>query len=98
MKATGMVRCVDHLGRVVLPKEIRRNLKFCDGDPLEFYVDGDKLILRKYDAIGDLEQLLENTERELKMCETMVSRDQLNALLGKVQEMRVILSRGAKKC
>jgi len=55
MKATGIVRRIDDLGRVVIPKEIRRTLGIMDGnghqsgDPLEIFVDGDRIILRKYE-------------------------------------------------
>jgi AbrB family transcriptional regulator, transcriptional pleiotropic regulator of transition state genes len=49
MKATGMVRKVDNLGRIVLPIELRRNLDIDLKDPLEIYVDGDSIILKKYE-------------------------------------------------
>lgn len=49
MKATGMVRKVDNLGRIVLPIELRRNLDIDLKDPLEIYVDGDTIILKKYE-------------------------------------------------
>lgn len=48
MKATGIVRKVDELGRVVLPIELRRNLNIEIKDPLEIYVDGEMIILKKY--------------------------------------------------
>jgi transcriptional pleiotropic regulator of transition state genes len=48
MKATGIVRRVDDLGRIVLPKELRRYLMINEADPLEIYVDGDMIILKKY--------------------------------------------------
>ncbi|MDK8193745.1 AbrB/MazE/SpoVT family DNA-binding domain-containing protein [Paenibacillus sp. UMB7766-LJ446] len=48
MKATGMVRRIDDLGRLVLPKELRKVRGIENGDPLEFFVDGDKIVLRKY--------------------------------------------------
>lgn len=49
MKATGMVRPVDTLGRVVIPREIRKQFDIVDGvDNFEIFVDGDKIILRKY--------------------------------------------------
>lgn len=61
MKATGIVRSVDNLGRVVLPMELRKTLDICVTDPLEIYTDEDKIILRKYtpgctfcDNISDL--------------------------------------------
>ncbi len=49
MKAIGIVRRVDDLGRIVIPKELRRNLCIEEGDPLEIYVDGDQVILKKYE-------------------------------------------------
>lgn len=57
MKATGVVRRIDDLGRVVIPKEIRRNLRIREGDSLEIYVDnaGD-VILKKYSPVEDLSE------------------------------------------
>ena len=49
MKATGIVRKVDDLGRIVLPIELRRNLGIDIKDPLEIYVDGDYIMLKKYE-------------------------------------------------
>lgn len=55
MKATGIVRRIDDLGRVVIPKEIRRNLRIREGDPLEIFVDRDgEVILKKYSPISEL--------------------------------------------
>lgn len=55
MKATGIVRRIDELGRVVIPKEIRRTLRIREGDPLEIYTDRDgEVILKKYSPIGEL--------------------------------------------
>lgn len=48
MKSTGMVRKVDELGRVVLPIELRRSLDIKEKDAIEIYIDGDKIILKKY--------------------------------------------------
>jgi AbrB family transcriptional regulator (stage V sporulation protein T) len=56
MKATGIVRRIDDLGRVVIPKEIRRTLRIREGDPLEIFVDREgEVILKKYSPIGELE-------------------------------------------
>ncbi len=55
MKATGIVRRIDDLGRIVIPKEIRRTLRIREGDPLEIFVDRDgEVILKKYSPIGEL--------------------------------------------
>lgn len=48
VKATGIVRHIDDLGRVVVPKELRRTLHIKEGDALEFYVDGDAVVIKKY--------------------------------------------------
>ena len=57
MKATGIVRRIDELGRVVIPKEIRRTLRFREGDPLEIFTDKDGgVVLRKYSIMGDIEE------------------------------------------
>ena len=48
MKATGIVRKVDELGRIVLPIELRRTLDIAERDPLEIYVDGSSIVLTKY--------------------------------------------------
>lgn len=49
MKSTGIVRKVDDLGRIVLPIELRRTLNIDEKDPLEIYVNGDNIILKKYE-------------------------------------------------
>ena len=66
MKATGIVRRVDDLGRIVIPKEIRRTLKIREGDPLEIYTEKDGgVIFRKYSPMGDL------LEFAAQMCEAI---------------------------
>lgn len=57
MKATGIVRRIDDLGRIVVPKEIRRTLRIREGDPLEIFTDREgEIILKKYSPIGELGQ------------------------------------------
>lgn len=87
MKATGIVRRIDDLGRVVIPKEIRRTLRIREGDPLEIFVDRDgEVILKKYSPISELgdfakeyaESLFESTNHI-----TMISdRDTIIAVAG----------------
>ena len=58
MKATGIVRRIDDLGRIVVPKEIRRTLRIREGDPLEIFTDREgEIILKKYSPIGELDNL-----------------------------------------
>ena len=51
MRATGVVRRIDDLGRIVIPKEIRRNLRIRDGESLEIFVDGSNIVLKKFSII-----------------------------------------------
>lgn len=54
MKATGIVRRIDELGRIVIPKEIRRVLRIREGDPIEIFTDEDAIVLKKYARIREL--------------------------------------------
>ena len=54
MKATGIVRRIDDLGRIVIPKEIRRTLKIREGDPLEIFLENDCVCFQRYSALGSL--------------------------------------------
>ena len=56
MKATGIVRRIDDLGRVVIPKEIRRTMRIREGDPLEIFTEsGGEVVFKKYSPVGELE-------------------------------------------
>jgi AbrB family transcriptional regulator (stage V sporulation protein T) len=65
MKATGIVRRIDELGRVVIPKEIRATLRLKSGDPLEIFTDRDELMFKKYSPIASLEKFSESTAKSL---------------------------------
>ena len=90
MKKTGIVRNVDHLGRIVLPKEMRRTLRIDEGTPMEFSYEQGKLVLSKYDAVGDMEQLLDSVESGIKLSDTLLKPGTSYRLLEKVKEMREI--------
>lgn len=66
MKATGIVRRIDDLGRVVIPKEIRRTMRIREGDPLEIYTEKDgEVIFKKYSPMGEL------ADFAFQICDTM---------------------------
>ena len=65
MKATGIVRRIDDLGRVVIPKEVRRSMRINEGDPLELYTDGDIICVKKYDTRPELQQTLDTLENQM---------------------------------
>ena len=78
MKATGIVRRIDDLGRVVIPKEIRRTMKIREGTPLEIYTGvGGEVIFKKYSPVGELsnfaedyaEALSKGTEHTAAICD-----------------------------
>ncbi len=65
MKATGIVRRLDDLGRLVIPKEIRKQYRLKEGDSIEFFIDNDRIVIQKFD-------LLSRHLEEIKiMCETL---------------------------
>jgi AbrB family transcriptional regulator, stage V sporulation protein T len=87
LRATGIVRRIDELGRVVIPKEIRRTLRIREGDPLEIYTDRDgEVILKKYSPIGEMSSFAkdytESLFRSLGHIACIVDRDQVVAASG----------------
>lgn len=87
MKATGIVRRIDDLGRVVIPKEIRRTLKIREGDPLEIFVDRDgEVILKKYSPIGELgdfaQEYADSLHESMGHISCIADRDTIIAVAG----------------
>ncbi len=87
MKATGIVRRIDDLGRVVIPKEIRRTMRIREGDPLEIYTDRDgEVIFKKYSPIGELasfaSQYAETLYKTCNMSVIISDRDAIIACAG----------------
>ena len=87
MKATGIVRRIDDLGRVVIPKEIRRTLRIREGDPLEIFTDRQgEVILKKYSPIGELsafaKEYAESLAATLGCTVCITDHDQIVAVAG----------------
>ncbi len=87
MKATGIVRRIDDLGRVVIPKEIRRTMRIREGDPLEIYTDREgEVIFKKYSPIGELNSFASQYAETLyKTCDLSIiitDRDTVIATAG----------------
>jgi transcriptional pleiotropic regulator of transition state genes len=80
MKATGIVRKVDELGRIVIPIELRRTMGIDIKDPLEIFVDGEKIILRKYEPTCIFSGSAENL---INFKGKMVSKDVLDELISR---------------
>ena len=87
MKATGIVRRIDELGRVVIPKEIRRTQRIRRGDPLEIFTTGDgEVIFKKYSPVGELQgvavQYAEVLSRSFALTAFVADRDRILAAAG----------------
>ncbi len=87
VKATGIVRRIDDLGRIVIPKEIRRTLRIREGDPLEIYTDREgEIILKKYSPIGELgafaKEYAESLAQSAGHITCIVDKDQIIAVSG----------------
>lgn len=87
MKATGIVRRIDDLGRVVIPKEIRRTMRIREGDPLEIYTNREgEVIFKKYSPIGELNsfaaQYAETLYRACNLEILICDRDAVIAIAG----------------
>ena len=87
MKATGIVRRIDDLGRVVIPKEIRRTMRIREGDPLEIYTGaGGEVIFKKYSPMGELaadaEVFAESLSSQSKLAVIICDRDRCIAASG----------------
>ncbi len=76
MKATGIVRRIDDLGRVVIPKEIRRTMRIREGDPLEIFTDREgEVIFKKYSPIGELSEIA------VTYCDVLIKSTELTVLI-----------------
>ena len=79
MKSTGIIRKVDELGRVVIPIEIRNQFNIAEKDPIEIYVDGSSIVLKKYEPncifCGNTENLLNYNDKLIcKNCSKKISK------------------------
>ena len=87
MKATGIVRRIDDLGRVVIPKEIRRTMRIREGDPLEIFTEKDgEVIFKKYSPIGELSgfaaHICESLHKSTDSIAAVCDRDNVIAIVG----------------
>lgn len=76
MKSTGIVRKIDELGRVVIPKELRRTMDIKEGDALEIYTEDNNIILRKYNpgcsCCGEIQELKEVSG--IRLCKNCIEK------------------------
>lgn len=91
MKATGIVRRIDDLGRIVIPKEIRRTLRIRETDPLEIYTENTgEIVLKKYSPVGELSQFAKDYAESLASTTGQIicitDREQIVAVSGAVKK------------
>ena len=86
MKSTGVIRRIDELGRIVIPKEIRRTLRIHDGESLEIFVDNEIITLKKYSSLNELANvskiLVESINKEINKDIIITDRDNVIAASG----------------
>ena len=86
MKTTGIIRRIDELGRIVIPKEIRKNLRIKNGESLEIYLENDSIILKKYSQIESLKNVsidyVEAFNQIIKHNIIVTDRDKVIAVTG----------------
>ena len=88
MKSTGIIRRIDDLGRLIVPREIRRTLSIREGDPFEIFCDTDTVIFRKYRACIDHRTALSRIKANIQEDEFLKDRP---VLLKKIEELDALL-------
>jgi len=90
MKTTGVVRRIDELGRIVIPKEIRKNMRIKNGDSLEIFLSDEDIVLKKYSPIETLENILDNYvdsfNQVMKHNIIVTDRDRVIAIAGNLKK------------
>lgn len=90
MKTTGVIRRIDELGRIVIPKEIRKNLRIKNGESVEIFVEGDNIILKKFSQIESLENVsvnyVEAFNQIIKHNIIITDRDKVVAVAGPLKK------------
>lgn len=93
MEQSGIIRRIDDLGRIVIPKNIRYKAGIVDGDPLEFFTDGEDIILRKYNVSSDATAAIQKIIASIGS-DYMIDQPAKEAAIKKLQEAQKALSGG----
>lgn len=92
MSSTGIVRKIDDLGRVVIPKEIRKYIGIKDGDSLEIFINKGEIILRKYNASMGLSELVRELDNEFSHVKNDMETETANKIYEHINALREILN------
>ena len=90
MKSTGIVRRFDDLGRVVIPKEIRRTLLLKEGDPMEIFVEDGGVYLKKYVPDYDIIDMVDDIETKLEFMMDEIGHKNGRDIIQKLKEIKVL--------
>lgn len=91
MKAMGIIRRVDDLGRIVLPKEVRRKVGITEGTPMEIFTDSDGIVLKKYNTSEELMNLVSVLEEAVDNSVDDLEGERVSAIRGHIKEIRNVL-------
>lgn len=91
MKTTGIIRRVDDLGRIVLPKEIRRKVGITEGAPMEIFTDSDRIVLKKYNTSEEMINLVSVLEEAVDNSVDDLEGEKVSAIRGHIKEIRNVL-------
>ena len=91
MKATGIIRRVDDLGRIVLPKEIRRKFGITDGIPMEIFTNSDGIVLKKYNTSEELLSVVSVLEEAVDDSVDAFEREKVSEIREHIKEIRNVL-------
>jgi transcriptional pleiotropic regulator of transition state genes len=88
MKATGIVRRIDDLGQVVIPKEVRNKFLLCEGDPLEIFVEEDGIKLKKYVPDYNFTEMITDLERRFTLVTDIIGHKNTKEIQQKFKEIK----------
>lgn len=91
MKATGIIRRVDDLGRIALPKDVRRKVGITEGTPMEIFTDSVRIILKKYNKSEELINLVSVLEEAVDNSVDDLEGEKVSAIRGHIKEIRNVL-------
>jgi len=87
MKATGIIRRIDDLGRIVIPKDIRRILRIHENDPMEIFVSEDGIILKKYNYIQSVSNSINDLKEAIDNEDNIKNKSTLNQKIKELEEI-----------
>lgn len=91
MQATGIIRRIDDLGRIVIPKEIHRNLGISEGTPMEMFVDDNRVIFQKYIATGNLRERLQDLTKAFYDCRADLDKESAGEIEERIKALATAL-------